>query len=85
VKYVVIEVRKREQENPRNLLRRFSRRIQQSGILIRARKARFREREKTKRERRDSALRRVRISREKEKLRKMGLLEEEPKWKRRKY
>ncbi len=82
---MVIEVRKREQENPRNLLRRFSRRIQQSGILIRARKARFREREKTKRERRDSALRRVRISREKEKLRKMGLLEEEPKWKRRKY
>lgn len=78
-----IEVKKRERENPRSLLRRFSRRIQQSGILIRARKARFREREKTKRERRDSALRRVRISREKEKLRKMGLLEEEPKWKRR--
>jgi len=83
VNYVGIEVKKRERENPRSLLRRFSRRIQQSGILIRARKARFREREKTKRERRDSALRRVRISREKEKLRKMGLLEEEPKWKRR--
>jgi ribosomal protein S21 len=83
VTYVVIEVKKRERENPRSLLRRFTRRIQQSGILIRARKARFREREKTKRERRDSALRRVRIGKEKEKLRKMGLLEEEPKWKRR--
>jgi len=46
---VGIEVKKRERENPRSLLRRFSRRIQQSGILIRARKARFREREKTKR------------------------------------
>jgi len=80
---VVIEVKKRERENPRSLLRRFTRRIQQSGILIRARKARFLERGKTKRERRDSALRRVKIGHEKEKLRKMGLLEEEPKWKRR--
>lgn len=81
--YVVIEVKKRDRENPRSLLRRFTRRIQQSGILIRARKARFRERERTKKERRDSALRRVKIGHEKEKLRKMGLLEEEPKWKRR--
>jgi len=83
VTYVVIEVKKRERENSRSLLRRFTRRIQQSGILIGARKARFREREKTKRERRDSALRRVKVGHEKEKLRKMGLLEEEPKWKRR--
>lgn len=80
---MVIEVKKRERENPRSLLRRFTRRIQQSGILIRARKVRFREKEKTKRERRNSALRRTRIGKEKEKLRKMGLLEEEPRWKRR--
>ena len=79
---MAIEVKKRERETARSLLRRFTRRIQQSGILIRARKARFREREKTKRERRNSALRRVRIGKKKEKLRKMGLLEEEPKWKR---
>ncbi len=78
-----IEVKKSERENPRSLLRRFTRRIQQSGILIRARKVRFREREKSKREKRVSALRRVRIGKKKEKLRKMGLLEEEPRWKRR--
>jgi len=80
---VPIEVKKSERENPRSLLRRFTRRIQQSGILIRARKVRFREREKSKREKRVSALRRVRIGKKKEKLRKMGLLEEEPRWKRR--
>jgi len=80
---VAIEVKKKQGETTRSLLRRFSRRIQQSGILIRARKARFLEREKSKRERRTSALRRVRVVGEKEKLRKMGLLEEEPKWKRR--
>lgn len=80
---MAIEVKKKQGETTRSLLRRFSRRIQQSGILIRARKARFLEREKSKRERRTSALRRVRVVGEKEKLRKMGLLEEEPKWKRR--
>ena len=80
---MVIEVKKRDRENPRSLLRRFTRRIQQSGILIRARKARFLERGRTKKERRDSALRRVKIGKEKEKLRKMGLLEEEPRWRKR--
>jgi len=74
---VAIEVKKRERENSRSLLRRFTRRIQQSGVLIRARKARFHEKGKTKRERRLSALRRQKITAEKEKLRKLGLLEEE--------
>ena len=80
---MVIEVKKKEGETTRSLLRRFTRRIQQSGVLIRARKARFLEREKSKNERRANALRRNKIVKEKEKLRKMGLLEEEPKWKRR--
>lgn len=75
-----IEVRKKDRETTRSLLRRFSRRIQQSGVLIRARKARFIEKEKSKGERRTSALRRNKIGKEKEKLRKMGLLEEETRW-----
>jgi ribosomal protein S21 len=83
VNYVAIEVKKKTGETTRSLLRRFTRRIQQSGVLIRARKARFRERERSRRERRASALRRVQISKEKEKLRKMGLLEEETRWGRR--
>jgi len=81
---VAIEVKKKVGETTRSLLRRFSRRIQQSGVLIRARKARFREKERSKRDRRAGALRRVKIVGEKEKLRKMGLLEEEPKWKKHK-
>ncbi len=80
---MTIEVKKKEGETTRSLLRRFTRRIQQSGVLIRARKARFLEKTKSKRERREGALRRNKISKEKEKLRKMGLLEEEPRWKRR--
>ncbi|MFH1671673.1 MAG: 30S ribosomal protein S21 [Candidatus Portnoybacteria bacterium] len=80
---MTIEVKKKQGETTRSLLRRFTRRIQQSGVLIRARKARFLEKEKSKREKRISALRRERIGKEKEKLRKMGLLEEESKWGRR--
>jgi len=82
VNHVAIEIKKQQGETTRGLIRRFSRKVQQSGVLIRARKDKFHEKEKTKRERRDSAVRRVKIGKEKEKLRKMGLLEEEPKWKR---
>ena len=81
--HVAIEVKKQQGETTRGLLRRFSRRIQQSGVLVQARKERFYEKDKTKKERRDGAVYRVRVGKEKEKLRKMGLLEEEPKWKRR--
>ena len=81
---MAIEIKRKEGETTRSLIRRFTRRIQQSGILIRARRARFREKEKSKRERRASAIRRIKIARQKEKLRKLGLLEEEPKkWGRR--
>ncbi len=78
---MAIEVKKKQGETTRSLLRRFSRRIQQSGLLIRARKSRFKEREKSKRERRTGALRREHMGKKMEKMRKMGLLEEEPRYK----
>ncbi|MBU1137059.1 hypothetical protein KKD72_02850, partial [Patescibacteria group bacterium] len=78
-----IEVKRKDRETTRSLLRRFTRRIQQSGILIRARKSRFLEKAKSRGERRESALRRNKIIIEKENLRKKGLLEEETKFKRR--
>jgi len=79
---VAIEVRKKRGETTRNLLRRFSRSVQQSRILINARKLKFYDKGKSKRDRKESALRRIKIGKEKEKLRKLGLLEEEPRWKR---
>ncbi len=81
--YVAVEVKKKQGETTRSLLRRFTRRVQQSRILISARKGRFQEKEKSRREKREEALRKRKVSQEKEKLRKMGLLEEEPKWKKR--
>lgn len=77
---VAIEVKRKEGESVGAMLRRFSRKIQQSGILMRARKVRFQEPKKSKRERRESALHRERIKKERERLRKIGLLEEEEEW-----
>lgn len=74
---MAIEVKRKERETAQSLLRRFTRHMQQSGILVRARRTRFYEAPKSKRQKRLDALRRVKISKEKEKLRKAGKLEEE--------
>ncbi|MBI2624270.1 30S ribosomal protein S21 [Candidatus Parcubacteria bacterium] len=75
---MAIEVKRRERETVGSLLRRFTRRVQQSGILIRARKTRFYASQRTRRERRLSALHRERVRAERERLRKLGLLTDEP-------
>jgi ribosomal protein S21 len=72
----MIEVRRRDNESSESLLRRFSKRVQQSGILLRAKKRRFYERDKNKRAQRDDALRRLAIREQREVLRKLGKLEE---------
>ena len=74
----MVEVERKEGESAESLLRRFSRRVQQSGVLIRAKRKRFYEREKNKRAVRDSALRRNVARAKHEQLRKLGKLEEEP-------
>lgn len=76
---MAIEVKRKNRETTTSLLRRFSRRVQQSGILLEARKVRFRERAPSKRAKRESALRREQIKAIREKLIKQGLLgENEP-------
>ncbi|MBI2984850.1 MAG: 30S ribosomal protein S21 [Candidatus Kerfeldbacteria bacterium] len=72
----MIEVRRRNNESSESLLRRFSKRIQQSGVLLRAKKRRFYEPPKNKRAIRVDALRRQSIRQERELLRKLGKLEE---------
>ncbi|MBI3573123.1 MAG: 30S ribosomal protein S21 [Candidatus Kerfeldbacteria bacterium] len=72
----MIEVKKRNNESTESLLRRFSKRVQQSGVLLRAKKRRFYEPPKNKRAVRSDALRRAAIREEREVLRKLGKLEE---------
>lgn len=73
---MAIEVKRKEKENVGSLLRRFTRRVQQSGILLRVRKARFYEKPKTRREKKESALRRRELRQLRKELIKAGQLKE---------
>ena len=69
----MIEVRRKEGESFDSLLKRFGRKIQQSGVLIRARKIRYHARNKSRNLRRRSALRREELRREREEMKRLGL------------
>lgn len=71
------EVKRRKGESFESLLRRFSRRIQQSGRLLQAKKIRFYQAPKSKLEVRESALHRDRTRKKREYLIKTGELKEE--------
>ena len=77
----MVEVKRKNGESVESLLRRFTRRIQQSKVLIRAKDAKHFQKKKTKRELHESALRRKEIKAKKEYLRKIGKLEETDKYK----
>ena len=72
----MVEVRKKDGESSESLIRRFTKKVQQSGVIIRAKKSRFYEPPKTKREVRLEAKRRKAIREQREFLRKIGKLEE---------
>jgi len=73
---MALEVKKQERETSQNLIRRFSRRVQQSGLLLRARKIRFRERRKSEQMKKRAALRREELKKEYERLKKLGEISE---------
>ena len=70
----MVEVKKKDTESFDSLLRRFNRKIQQSGVLIRARKTRFFEPPKSRNLQKVAARRRSQIKSEKDELKKMGKL-----------
>ena len=73
----MIEVKKKDRESPESLIRRFSRKIQQSGVLMHARKTRFRVDEKSKREMRAGAMYKVKVRKVVNKLKKMGKFDDQ--------
>lgn len=72
----MVEVRKRDNESTESLLRRFSRVVQQSGVLLQAKKVRFHTRKKGRRQAREEAIRRAHLQAERERLIKLGELDE---------
>lgn len=67
-----LEVIKQERETSQSLVRRFGRRVKQSGLLTRARKLRFRKKDKSRGVEKKTALRREELKKEYQKARKLG-------------
>ena len=71
------EVKRKKGETFESFLRRFHKKLQQSGRLIQSRKIRFHERSKSKTKVREDALRRKDIQAKREYLKKIGKLKDE--------
>jgi len=70
-----LEVKKSERENSQSLVRRFSRGIRRSGLLLKARESRFKARKKSRQLGKRTALRREEMRKKYAQLEKMGKLE----------
>jgi ribosomal protein S21 len=73
----VSDVKRKSSETFESLLRRFSRKLQESGRILQAKKIRFYQKSTNKNKRRKDALRRNRIVAEREYLQRIGKLPEE--------
>jgi len=72
----VVHVKKKNGESTESLMRRFTKRVQSSGVLIRAKKGKFYEPPKNRRAKREVAARKKLIQDKKEFLKKIGKLDE---------
>jgi len=71
----MLEVKKQQTESSQSLIRRFTRGMQQSGILFGVRKRQFKQKTKSRLAKKNAAIRREKSKIEYEKLRKLGKLE----------
>lgn len=71
---MALKVDKKNNEDPQNLVKRFSRRMRRSGILHQARNNQSFEREKSDQLKKRAALRRKELQQEYERKKKMGEL-----------
>jgi len=78
----MIEVKRKEGESFESLMRRFGRKVQQSGILMRARKIRYYTRTKSRNLQRRSAVRRTELKKEREEAKRLGTAFKSPYYKR---
>jgi len=71
---MAIEVTKKERETSQNLIRRFTKRVKQSGLLMRVRKGVDKQRPKSRNLKNRAALRREEKKKVYEKMVKMGVI-----------
>lgn len=75
----IIEVSKNANESGVNLIRRFQKRTQESGVLNRARSVRYNDRPASKLSRKNSTIRNLKKRVEIERLKKLGKISDTPK------
>ncbi|MFH0830492.1 MAG: hypothetical protein V1895_00290 [Parcubacteria group bacterium] len=68
----MVDVKRKERESLESLIRRFNKRVMQSGRVYQARKSRFFERKKSRNLQRQSAIRATELRQERELARKLG-------------
>jgi ribosomal protein S21 len=71
---MTLEVKRKEKENVQNLIKRFTKAVQKSGILIRAREKMYRDRNISEEKKKRRALRREEMKKYYQKLEKLGKL-----------
>lgn len=74
-----IEVHKRDSETTSSLMRRFSRKVQQSGLLKRVRAIQYRERPKSRKRVRDLAIRKKKYAEHMRYMKKLGKIKDKDK------
>lgn len=72
----MISLKKKDSESNESLMRRFSRKVQSTGVLNRVKKAQFFTKKPKKRAVRLAAIRKTELAQEREYLRKIGKLDE---------
>jgi len=68
----LVEVKRKDNESFESLLRRFNRKVQQSGVLVRARKTRYFQPKKSRNLKRTAAQRRSELKEVREELKRLG-------------
>lgn len=71
---MVVEIKKEKRESVASLIRKFTKAVQKSGILVRAREKMYKERNISREKKKRSALRREEMKKKYEKLKKLGAI-----------
>ncbi len=71
----MIEIKKNENESTINLIRRFTKKVQVSGILKRVRQLQFRNRPKSELRKKEEAIKKAKTKKRLDYLRKLGKIE----------
>lgn len=72
---MALEIKKKEKESVQNLIKRFTKAVQKSGILLRAREKLYKDRNLSETKKKEKALRRIKMTEYYKKLEKLGKLE----------